>query len=70
MGARFGLNLSRVVDITPNDPDHIVMAAWNRDSTDLFQVNVNTGLATPLAYGRSNTIGWDTEDGRPAFATT
>ena len=67
MGARFGLNLSRVVDVTPDDPDHIVMAAWNRDSTDLFQVNVNTGLATPLAYGRSNTVGWDTEDGQPAL---
>jgi dipeptidyl aminopeptidase/acylaminoacyl peptidase len=67
VGARFGLNLSRVVDITPDDPDHIVMAAWNRDRTDLFQVNVNTGTATPIAYGRSNTIGWETEGGRPAL---
>ena len=67
MGARFGLNLSRVVDITPDDPDHIVMAAWNRDRTDLFQVNVNSGSATPIAYGRSNTIGWETEGGRPAL---
>lgn len=67
MGARFGLNLSRVVDVTPDDPDHIIMAAWNRDRTDLFQVNVNTGSATPIAYGRSNTIGWDTEGGRPAL---
>ena len=67
IGARFGLNLSRVVDVTPDDPDHIVMAAWNRDSTDLFQVDVNTGSATLIAYGRSNTIGWDTEDGHPAL---
>lgn len=67
IGARFGLNLSRVVDITPDDPDHIVMAAWNRDSTDLFQVNVQTGVATPVAHGRYNTVGWETEGGRPAL---
>lgn len=67
IGARFGLNLSRVVDITPEDPGHIVMAAWNRDSTDLFQVNVDTGSAALIAYGRYNTIGWETEDGRPAL---
>jgi dipeptidyl aminopeptidase/acylaminoacyl peptidase len=67
VGARFGLNLSRVVDLTPEDPEHIIMAAWNRDSTDLFQVNVRTGVATHLARGRSNTVGWETEGGRPAL---
>lgn len=67
IGARYGLNLSRVVDVTPDDPDHIVMAAWNRDSTDLFQVNVQTGVATPIAYGRYSTTGWETEGGRPAL---
>lgn len=67
IGARHGLNLSTVVDITPNDLDHIVMAAWNRDRTDLFQVNVNSGIATPVARGRANTIGWETEGGRPAL---
>jgi dipeptidyl aminopeptidase/acylaminoacyl peptidase len=67
IGARFGLNLSQVVDVTPDDPDHIVMAAWNRDRTDLFQVDVNTGTATPIARGRSNTVGWETEDGAPAL---
>jgi dipeptidyl aminopeptidase/acylaminoacyl peptidase len=67
IGARFGLNLSRVVDITPDDPVHIVMAAWNRDRTDLFEVDVNTGKAAPIARGRSSTIGWETEGGRPAL---
>jgi dipeptidyl aminopeptidase/acylaminoacyl peptidase len=67
IGARYGLNLSRVVDVTPDDPDHIVMAAWNRDSTDLFQVNVQTGVANPIAYGRYSTTGWETEGGRPAL---
>lgn len=67
IGARYGLNLSRVVDLTPDDPEHIVMAAWNRDSTDLFQVNVYTGVATPVAYGRYSTTGWETEGGRPAL---
>lgn len=67
IGARYGLNLSQVVDITPEDPDHIIMAAWNRDSTDLFQVNVQTGVATLVAHGRYSTIGWETEGGRPAL---
>jgi len=67
IGARHGLNLSRVVDTTPTDPDNIVMAAWNRDRTDLFQVNVHTGTALPIARGRSSTIGWETEGGRPAL---
>ena len=67
VGARFGLNLSRIVDITPEDPDHIVMAAWNRDRTDLYRVNVNTGVAESIARGRFNTIGWETEDGRAAL---
>ena len=70
VGARFGLNLSRVVDLTPEDPEHIIMAAWNRDSTDLFQVNVRTGVATHLARGRSNTVGWETEGGRPCVMTS
>lgn len=67
VGARYGLDLSRVVDITPDDPDHVIMAAWNRDTNDLFQVNVNTGIATHIIRGRSNTIGWETEGGRPAL---
>lgn len=67
VGARYGLDLSRVVDLTPDDPDHVIMAAWNRDTNDLFQVNVNTGVATHMIRGRSNTIGWETEGGRPAL---
>jgi dienelactone hydrolase len=67
LGARFGLNLSRVVDLTPDDPDHVIMAAWNRGCTDLFQVDVNTGTATPIARGRSSTFGWETENGMPAL---
>lgn len=67
IGARYGLDLSRVVDITPDDPDHVIMAAWNRDTNDLFKVNVNTGVATHLIRGRSSTIGWETEGGRPAL---
>jgi dipeptidyl aminopeptidase/acylaminoacyl peptidase len=67
IGARYGLDLSRVVDITPNDPDNVIMAAWNRDTNDLFQVNVRTGVATLMIRGRFNTLGWETEDGQPAL---
>lgn len=67
IGARYGLDLSRVVDLTPDDPDHVVMAAWNRDTYDLFQVDVNTGQATLMTRGRSSTVGWETEGGRAAL---
>lgn len=67
IGARYGLDLSRVVDLTPADPEHVIMAAWNRDTNDLFQVNVNTGIATHMTRGRYNTLGWETEDGQPAL---
>lgn len=67
LGARYGLDLSRVVDITPDDPDHVIMAAWNRETNDLFQVDVNTGAATLIVRGRSNTLGWETEGGHPAL---
>jgi len=67
VGARYGLDLSRVVDLTPADADHVIMAAWNRDTNDLFQVNVNTGIATHMTRGRYNTLGWETEDGQPAL---
>ncbi len=67
IGARWGLDLSRVVDLTPDDPEHVVMAAWNRDSYDLFQVNVQSGKATLMTRGRGSTVGWDTEGGRAAL---
>lgn len=67
IGARHGLDLSRVVDLTPEDPEHVIMAAWNRESYDLFRVNVNSGQATLMTRGRSNTIGWETEGGRAAL---
>ncbi len=67
LGARYGLDLSRVVDLTPDDPDHVIMAAWNRDSYDLFKVDVNTGTAVQMARGRLSTVDWETEGGRPAL---
>lgn len=67
LGARHALDLSSVVDITPDDPDHVIMQAWNRNSNDLFQVDINTGAATRLVRGRSSTLGWETEGGTPAL---
>lgn len=67
IGARWGLDLSRVVDLTPQDPDHVVMAAWNRHTYDLFKVNVYDGQATLMTHGRTSTIGWETEGGRAAL---
>ncbi|MBX3704083.1 MAG: S9 family peptidase [Steroidobacteraceae bacterium] len=66
-GARRGLDLSRVVDLTPQDPDHVVMAAWNRNTYDLFRVDVRDGRATLMTRGRASTIGWETESGDAAL---
>lgn len=60
-------DLSRVVDLTPDDPDHIIMAAMNAGTYDLFDVNVYTGAADSLVRGRANTVGWDLKDGKPAL---
>ncbi len=60
-------DLSRVVDLTPDDPDHIIMAAMNAGTYDLFNVNVYSGAAENLVRGRANTVGWDLKDGKPAL---
>jgi dipeptidyl aminopeptidase/acylaminoacyl peptidase len=64
---RFGFNLSRVIEIPANDPKHVIMPAWTGTALDLFRVDIETGVATRIDEGNFLTVGWDTEEGRPAL---
>lgn len=62
------IRLNRVVDMIPDDPDHIVMGAWRNGDFDLFRVNVETGEAERIAKGRDMTLSWFTDvTGRPSL---
>lgn len=61
---RRSLDLGRVIDILPDDPDHVLMTAWEADGVmGLHRVNVNDGKAERLERGNSVTIGWHTHNG-------
>ena len=46
-------NLGSIVDHLPDDPDNILMKAWEpqRGLPGLYKVDVNTGAATVMEYG-------------------
>jgi dipeptidyl aminopeptidase/acylaminoacyl peptidase len=56
---------SRIVDIAPDDPDHVYMAAWNKwdheIALDLFKVDVKTGGADLALHGNYSTIDFLTD---------
>jgi dipeptidyl aminopeptidase/acylaminoacyl peptidase len=61
---RRSLNLGHVIDILPDDPDHVLMTAWEADGVmGLHKVNVNDGKAERLERGGTATIGWHTHKG-------
>lgn len=61
---RRSLDLGRVIDILPDDPDHVLMTAWEADGVmGLHRVNINDGKAQRLERGNAATIGWQTHRG-------
>lgn len=61
---RYSLDLGRVIDILPDDPDHVLMTAWEADGVmGLHRVNINNGAAERLERGNSMTRGWQTHGG-------
>lgn len=57
-------DMGRIVDLLPNDPDNVLMAAWESDGVmALHRVNVNTGSASRIERGGSGTYHWRTVDG-------
>lgn len=58
------LDLSQVADLTPDDPDHVLIPAWESDRYGLFKVNVYTGAATRIEQGDPATRGFAAQNGQ------
>lgn len=59
---------SDVVDMLPDDPDHVMIAAWRRADYSLWKVNLNTGEPEIAAVGNRRTLQWITNlDGEPVL---
>lgn len=62
------LDMGRVIDLLPNDPDHVLMTAWERDGVlGLHRVNINTGSAEIVERGVGSTYLWHTQGGVPVL---
>lgn len=65
---KYSIDIGRVVDMLPNDPDHVLMVAWESDGAlGLHRVNVNDGVAERIEKGNSGTFGWQTQGGVPVM---
>lgn len=65
----FSRDLGRVVDLLPNDPEHVLMMAryGSVGTIGLFRVNIVTGAADRIEQGTDATIGWRTQFGEPVL---
>lgn len=60
--------LGFVTDFLPNDPDHILMPAVERDMTlGLYRMDVKTGRGERIERGNALTRGWVIHDGVPVM---
>ncbi len=65
---RSTFDMGRIIDMLPNDPENILMAAWESDGVmGLHRVNVNTGSATRIERGGSGTYHWRAVNGVPVL---
>ncbi len=65
---RYTFDMGRIIDMLPNDPDNVLMAAWEADGVmGLHRVNVNTGAATRIERGGSGTYNWRAVNGVPVL---
>ena len=56
---------SKVTNVLPDDPEHILIPAWSDEKLDLWKVNVNTGKGIPVERGKDDTFSWYTDaDGK------
>lgn len=62
------LDMGRVVDLLPHDPDNILMTTWESDGVlGLHKVNITTGSATLVERGNTSTYAWQTQAGAPVM---
>lgn len=65
---RYSMDMGQVVDMLPDDPDHVLMTAWEGDGVlGLHRVNINTGSAERIERGSGGTFGWQTQGGVPVM---
>ena len=65
---RNSFDTGRIIDLLPNDPDNVLMAAWESDGVmGLHRVNVTTGAATRIERGGSGTYHWRAVNGVPVL---
>ena len=62
-------NLGSIVDLLPDDPDHVLMIAPTqaRRINALYKVNVMTGRAEEFERGDFDTVAWETRSGVPVL---
>ncbi|WP_298743127.1 alpha/beta fold hydrolase [uncultured Brevundimonas sp.] len=61
---RHSLDMGRVIDLLPADPDHVLMVARERDGAlGLHRVDIHTGAAERLERGSLGTYAWRTQGG-------
>lgn len=63
------LNLTEIVDALPDEPDHVLMTAWDPDFevAALYKVNVRDGRADVLERGDAATVSWKCQAGAPVL---
>lgn len=66
---RHVFDLGHVVDLLPEDPDHILMQALHMTHGvwALYKVNITTGASAVFEIGGTNTDGWITQNGVPVI---
>ena len=65
---RNNLNMARVIDILPEEPDNVLMTAWEADGVmALYRVDINTGSAQKIERGNANTYYWRCQNGLPVL---
>lgn len=61
-------DLGRVIDLLPNDPDHVLMLAYDTDGVlGLHKVNINDGATERIERGEMGTYFWHTQGGVPVL---
>jgi dipeptidyl aminopeptidase/acylaminoacyl peptidase len=66
---RFNEDLTEIIDLLPDDPDNILMRAWDptQNVWALYKVDIRTGLPDLMERGTLNTSTWWTRDGAPVL---
>jgi dipeptidyl aminopeptidase/acylaminoacyl peptidase len=66
LGSRF--NSTVLINMLPNDPANILIAAYGTNGLALWRANVSTGSVAKVDEGMSDTAGWETDiNGAPVL---